>query len=129
MNNPFEVTEKNETILTKIDNFEDKINLLNQLTKDYDNLKKEIKEEMLKIGKENNLTQMKWETPKGIKITLSIGQKPEFEEVEELQFNLETLIKDYPEIYEKCCVTKKVNKIIKNGSNDRMVITLPKKGE
>ncbi len=118
--------EQENNILVKIDDFEESIKEINILTKKYDALKKELKEEMLKIGKDNNLEQVKWTTPKGIQITCSIGKQEEVEEVTEKTFNVEVLKKDYPEIYEKCCYDRTYTKVIKAGSNDRLVITLPK---
>lgn len=119
--------EKNENnILIKIDEFEDKIKIINDLTKQYDSLKKEIKSEMVKIGKENNLEQVKWITPKNIQITCSIGKDAIVEEVTEKSFSLDTLIKEYPDIYEACCYERTYSKNVKAASNDRLVITLPK---
>ena len=120
----FEKEENN--LLVRIDEFEDQIKLINKLSKDYENLKKEIKREMVEIGKNNNLDQVKWTTPKGIQITCSIGHPAEFEEVTERAFSLETLMKDYPEVYEKCCYDRTYNKNIKSATSDRLVITLPK---
>ena len=133
MNNPFEEsTEKQIELveqtssLVKIDEFEEKIKLIDKLTKEYNKLKSEIKGQMIEAGKKINVEQVKWTTPKGIKITCSIGKPAEFEEVVEKQFNLEILMREYQEIYEKCCVEHTTNKCIKNASNDRLVITLPK---
>lgn len=128
MNNPFEeleIVNQNNT-LVKIDEFEEKIKLIDKLTKEYNELKKQIKNEMIEAGKKINVEQIKWTTPKGIKITCSIGKPAEFEEKTEKQFNIEILMKEYPEIYEKCCVEHTSNICVKNASNDRLVITLPK---
>lgn len=118
--------EKENNVLVKIDEFEDNIKIINDLTKKYDSLKKELKAEMVKIGKENNLEQVKWITPKGIQITCSIGKDAVIEEVTEKEFSLDTLRKDYPDIYEACCYDRTYNKNIKAASSDRLVITLPK---
>ena len=136
MNNPFieEPIENKITIgennsLIKIDEFEEKLKQLNKLTKEYDKIKKEIKEEMLKIAKANGSKQLKWTTPKDIKITLSVGQPAEIEKVEEMRFSDELLRTKYPEIYEECKVKVEVTKTIKSGSSDRLVIALPKGDE
>lgn len=136
MNNPFgeEFKESNlevkgENILTKIDDFEENIKLLNKLDKEYKALKDKIKKQMLELGKANNVDQLKWTTPKGIKITLSIGKKATFEEVVEKKFSEVKLASEYPEIYEACKVEVKTNKEITKASNDRLVITLPKEEE
>lgn len=121
--------EKENNIIVKIDDFEESIKEINTLTKKYDSLKKEIKEKMIEIGKENNLEQVKWTTPKGIQITCSIGKGAETEEVTEKSFNVETLKEKYPEIYEKCCYERTYTKTIKAASSDRLVITLPKEKE
>lgn len=120
----FENSENN--ILVKIDEFEDKIKTINELTKQYDSLKKEIKEKMVNIGIENDLEQVKWITPKGIQITCSIGQCAVVEEVTEKAFSLDSLMKDYPDVYEACCYDRTYSKNIKSASNDRLLITLPK---
>lgn len=112
--------------LIKLDNFEDQIKVINELTKKYEELKKEIKENMLKIGKENNLTQVKWTTPKGIQITCSVGQKAEFEKETIKKFNESYLQEHYPDIYKECFIEIEREKCIKSASNDRLVITLPK---
>lgn len=118
-------------ILNKLDNLEEKIRLADEINKQYDDLKKQIKEKMLEIGKENNLEQLKWTTPNGTQITCSVGHKAEWEDQEIEEFDLEVLKKDYSEIYEKCVVKKNKKVCIKNASNDTLRITLPKndKGE
>lgn len=133
MNNPFvetysedKITIKENNSLIKLDEFEEKLKQLNKLTKEYDEIKKEIKKEMLEIAKVNGSKQLKWTTPKDIKITLSVGQPAEIEKVEEMRFSDELLRTKYPEIYEECKVKISVTKTIKSGSNDRLVITLPK---
>lgn len=120
------VFNEENNVLVRIDEFEEQIEIINKLSKEYDKLKKDIKEEMLKIGKSNNLDQVKWTTPKGIKITCSIGKPAEFEKVVEKQFSEAYLKENYPEIYEKCLIEKETNKTIKSASSDRLVITLPK---
>lgn len=135
MNNPFEEIKENnievkgENILAKVDDFEENIKLLNKLDKEYKELKEKIKKQMLELGKANKVDQLKWTTPKGIKITLSIGKKATFVEVVEKKFSEVKLASEYPEIYEACKVDVKVNKEITKASNDRLVITLPKEEE
>ena len=123
-----EPTKDEYEILRQVDEFEDKIQMLNKISKEYDGIKKTVKEFMVKVGKENDLDQVKWITPKGIKITCSIGHKPIFEKVTESKFDLEILKRDYPEVYEKCCREVTYDNCIKAGTSDRLVIT-PVKGE
>lgn len=129
MRDPFEMVQKENNVLIKIDEFEENIKIIDKLTKQYDELKKEIKEAMLKVGKENNLTQIKWVTPKGIKITCSVGGDAEYEKQIVKEFSLNKLMSEFPEIYEKCCEEKEKDVVIKNKSNDRLVITVPKEVE
>ena len=123
-----EPTKDEYAILRQVDEFEDKIQLLNKLSKEYDGIKKTVKEFMVKVGKDNDLDQVKWITPKGIKITCSIGHKPIFEKVTENQFDIDILKRDYPEVYEKCCKEVTYDNCIKAATSDRLVIT-PVKGE
>ena len=133
MNNPFEKSTEEQielveqtSSLVKIDEFEEQIKLIDKLTKEYNTLKKEIKEQMIEAGKKINVDQVKWTTPKGIKITCSIGKPAEFETVKESVFSEAMLADKYPDIWKECHIEKEVNKTIKNASNDRLVITLPK---
>lgn len=125
MIDPFEL-KNNENMLIKIDEFEENIKVLNELTKKYEKLKKEIKDAMLKIGKENQLDQINWTTPKGIKITCSVGNQAIFEKKVEKEFSLNKLMEEYKDIYEKCLIEKEKEICVKKASNDRLVITLPK---
>lgn len=125
MIDPFEL-KNNENMLIKIDEFEENIKVLNELTKKYEKLKKEIKDAMLKVGKENQLNQIKWTTPKGIKITCSVGNQAIFEKKVEKEFSLNKLMEEYKDIYEKCLIEKEKEICVKKASNDRLVITLPK---
>ena len=122
--------EKNENqIIQKIDEFEEQIRTLNGLTKKYDKLKKEIKENMLKKAKDSLATQLKWITPKGIKVTLSVGTKAEYETKEVEEFNIIKFMEEEPEMYEKYLEKKTREVVTKTGSNDRLVVTLPKEEE
>lgn len=121
----FEEKQENN-ILVQIDEFEEKIKLINNLSKEYDKLKKELKEQMVEIGKKNELSQVKWTTPKGIQITLSVGKKPVFETRETEEFNMVRFMEEEPKIYQKYLEKKEREVAIANGSNDRLVITLPK---
>ena len=121
----FEEKQENN-ILVQIDEFEEKIKLINNLSKEYDKLKKELKEQMVEIGRENELSQVKWTTPKGIQITLSVGKKPVFETRETEEFNMVRFMEKEPKIYQKYLEKKEREVAITNGSNDRLVITLPK---
>lgn len=116
-------------VLVELDNFEDSIKQLNKLTKQYDKLKKKLKSQMVEIGKNNNLEQVKWITPNNIKITCSIGKDAEREDVIEKTFNVELLKEKYPNIYEECCVERKYTKVIEAATSDRLVITLPKEAK
>lgn len=120
--------EENEekNLLVQIDEFQDKIVLIDKLTKEYDDIKKKLKEQMVTIGKENELTQVKWTTPKGIQITCSIGKKPVFEEQEYEDFDMETFKKEEPNMYEKYKVKKTKQVAIQNATYDRLVVTIPK---
>lgn len=113
-------------LMVQIDEMEDDIKLANELNDKYEDMKAKIKSAMIRIGKDNDLTQVKWTTPKGIQITCSIGQKPIFEKVTESRFDIDILKKDYPEIYEKCCKEITYDNCVKAKTNDRLVITLPK---
>lgn len=121
----FEEKQENN-ILVQIDEFEEKIKLINSLSKEYDKLKKEIKEQMVEISRKNELSQVKWTTPKGIQITLSAGKKPVFENRETEEFNMVRFMEEEPKIYKKYLEKKEREVAITNGSNDRLVITLPK---
>lgn len=118
--------KKENNLLVQIDEFEDKIKLINDYSKEYDKLKKNIKEQMVEIGKKNELSQVKWITPKGIQITLSVGKKPVFETRETEEFNMVRFMEEEPEIYHKYLEKKEREIAITNGSSDRLVITLPK---
>lgn len=120
-------SQQENSILVKLDAMEENIQLADKITKEYNEIKKQLKEKMLEYGKENNLEQIKWLTPKGIKITLSIGQKEVTEIQEEKMFSEELLRQKYPNIYEECCIIKEREVTIKNASNDRLVVTMPKK--
>lgn len=124
----FEIdTTKDEyAVLKQIDDFEENIELINKLSEEYEDIKSKIKESMIKIGKENKLSQVKWITPKGIQITCSIGQPPIFEKVTESKFDVDILKRDYPEIYEKCCKEITYDNCVKAKTNDVLRITLPK---
>ena len=126
MNNPFEIEEKETNYLLVLDEFEEKIKELDKLNKQYKDIKDNIKKAMLKVAKEQNLEQVKWTTNKGIKITLSVGQEEILEEKIEKEFNISKLQDKYPEIYEEFLEDKKRLITIKNASNDRLVVTMPK---
>ena len=117
---------KESNVLVTLDAFEDKIKLIDTLTKQYNDIKATIKSAMLKIAEENNLDQVKWTTPKDIKITLSKGKPEELEKQVVKEFNIELLKEKYPSVYEDCLEEKEKLVTVKNGSNDRLVITLPK---
>ena len=121
----FEEKEENN-LLVQIDEFEENIKKISELSNQYETLKSNIKEQMLKIGKENNMTQVKWITPKGIQITCSIGKKPIFETQEYKEFNLVKFKQEQPQMYEQYLEKRTKEVAITNGSSDRLTITLPK---
>lgn len=120
------LTKTNESLLKEIDNFEEKIELMEMLNKEYNDLKANIKKAMVQIGRDNNLEQLKWTTPKGTKITCSIGHIAEIEKQNKKVFNEELLKKEYPDIYEKCCEERLVSVITKNATSDTLRITFAK---
>lgn len=121
----FEEKQENN-LLVQIDEFEENIKKISELSNQYETLKSNIKEQMLKIGKENNMTQVKWVTPKGIQITCSIGKKSTFETQEYEEFNLVKFKQEQPQMYEQYLEKRTKDVAIQNGSYDRLVITLPK---
>ena len=122
------VTKDNELkeLMVQIDSMEDDIKHAKEINDKYEDMKDKIKSAMIRLGKENDLTQVKWTTPKGIQITCSIGQKPIFEKVTEERFNEMILKSKYPEIYQECCEEVTYDSCVKAKTNDRLVITLPK---
>lgn len=122
-----DVTTQN--LIAKVDELEDRIILANALIKEYDDLKKQLKDKMLEIGRKNNLEQVKWTTPNGTSITCSIGHFPKFETQVVKEFDLRTLQEQYPDIYEQCCIQKEKEVMIEKGSNDILRITPKKEGK
>lgn len=118
--------KKDNNLLAQIDEFEDKIKLIDKLTKEYDEIKKELKKQMVEIGKENESTQVKWITPNGIQITCSIGKKPKFEKQEYEEFNLLRFKEEQPQMYEQYLEKRTKEVAVQSASYDRLVITLPK---
>ena len=121
-----ELIKTSEELLLEIDNFEENIKLIDELTKQYNQIKNDIKKAMVKIGNENNLEQIKWITPKGTKITCSIGHTAEIEKQKVKEFDIEILKNVFPDIYEKCLVEQEKSVIVKNATNDTLRITLAK---
>lgn len=113
-------------LMVQVDDFEEQVQAAKKVIDKYDEIKDTIKKKMVEIGKANDLTQVKWTTPKGIQITCSIGQKPIFEKVTEQRFDVEILKKEYPEVYEKCMKEVTYDNCVKAKSYDRLVVTLPK---
>ena len=62
---------ESDNLLVTLDKFEENIKLIDSLTKEYNEIKKKIKNAMLKVAESNNLEQVKWITPNDIKITFS----------------------------------------------------------
>ena len=121
-----EITKTTQELLEQVDNFEYEIKLIDQLNKQYNDLKSKIKKAMVEIGSANNLEQIKWTTPKGTKITCSIGHCAEIEKQKVQEFDVEKLKKEFPDIYEKCLVEKEQSIIVKNATSDTLRITLAK---
>ena len=113
-------------LMQELDDFEESLKLLDILNKKYDELKKELKKEMIRVGTENDLEQLKWITPKGTKITCSIGHHAEFEKQKVKEFDIKILKEKYPQIYEECFTEKETSVMIKNATNDTLRITLAK---
>ena len=117
---------ESDNLLVTLDKFEENIKLIDSLTKEYNEIKKKIKNAMLKVAESNNLEQVKWITPNDIKITFSKGKLEELELQKIKVFKEDILKEKYPSIYEECFIEEEKLVTIKNGSNDRLVITLPK---
>lgn len=124
--NDLQVSTDFKDLIVQVDEFEDKLKEYKKLESQYKDIKDKIKEAMVKLGRENELEQVKWITPNGIKITCSIGHKPIFEETTEKEFSLEMLKNKHPEIYEECLVERTYDKLVKEAKSDRLVITTPK---
>ena len=122
-----EILKTSEDLLKELDDFEKEIELIDTLKVKYDEIKNNIKKAMIKIGNENNLEQLKWTTPRGIKITCTIGHIAEIEKQKVQEFDIEKLKKEFPEVYEKCLINKEKSVIVKNATSDSLRITLPKK--
>lgn len=122
-----ELTElTTKELLQKVDEFEYEMKLIEQLNKQYTDLKTQLKKAMVQVGKDNNLEQIKWITPKGTKITCTIGHIAELEKQKQQEFDLEKLKKEFPDVYEKCMIEKERNVIVKNATSDTLRITLAK---
>lgn len=117
---------ESDNLLVTLDKFEENIKLIDSLTKEYNEIKKKIKNAMLKVAESNNLEQVKWITPNDIKITFSKGKLEELELQKIKVFKEDILKEKYPSIYEECFIEEEKLVTIKNSSNDRLVITLPK---
>ena len=117
---------ESDNLLVNLDKFEENIKLIDSLTKEYNEIKKKIKNAMLKVAESNNLEQVKWITPNDIKITFSKGKLEELELQKIKVFKEDILKEKYPSIYEECFIEEEKLVTIKNSSNDRLVITLPK---
>lgn len=125
----FEENKEENKLLVQIDEFEEKIKLIEKYSKEYEAFKKKIKAQMLKIGKESDSSQIKWTTPKGIQITCSIGKKAVYEEQEVEEFNMIKFMEEQPEMYQKYLEKKTRDVVVQSGSNDRLQITLPKENQ
>ena len=117
---------ESKNLLMQLDDFEESIKQIDVLTKQYNEIKTNLKKAMVEVGIENNLEQIKWTTPKGTKITCSIGHPAEIEKQKKLIFSEEKLKKEYPDIYEKCCEEREASIITKNATSDTLRITLAK---
>lgn len=121
------MTEFEQTaIMVQLDELEKKVQEANAIIKQYDEIKSKIKSEMLKLGKENGLEELKWITPNGTQITCSVGHRAEWEDEYINEFSVDILKEKYPEIYADCFKEVKHQKQIRSASNDILRITLPK---
>lgn len=128
MNNFEDLVNQNETenLLVTLDKLEEKIKLMDTIKKEHEDIKKKIKNAMCTLATNNKLEQVKWTTPKGIKITFSKGNPEELKKQIVEEFNIELLKEKYPSIYEDCLQNVEKLVTVKNESNDRLVITLSK---
>lgn len=118
--------EEYKELLVSLDEMQEAITIAEQVNKKYDELKKEIKRQMVKVGQENNLEQIKWTTPNGTKITLTLGHCAEIEHETIKVFSEDKLKEQYPQIYEECLIERQKEKVIKNATSDTLRITLAK---
>lgn len=121
-----EIIKAQKEMLEEIDNLESKLQEAEKIKKEYEDLKSLIKKTMVQIGTENNLEQIKWVTPKGTKITCTLGHIAEFEKQEVEEFDINVLKEKYLDIYKKCLVKKEKNVIVKNATSDTLRITFSK---
>lgn len=115
-----------QELMLKIDQLEEDIAGATKIIKEYDEIKKLLKDKMIEIGHKNNLEQVKWKTPGGTTITCSIGRKPVWEKQKQMIFKEDILKEKYPDIYTQCLREEEHNVCIEKGSNDILRIT-PKK--
>ena len=118
--------EEKNNLLVQLDDFEENLQLIDTLTKQYNDLKNNIKKAMVQVGKENDLEHIKWTTPKGTQITCTLGHIAILEKKPKKVFDELKLKKEYPEIYEKCCIERMESVIVKNATSDTLRVTLPK---
>ena len=118
-----------QALILKVDELEKKIIDANKIVKEYDELKKQLKDKMLEIGHKNNLDQVKWTTPNGTSITCSIGKRPVWEKQKQMVFKEDILKEKYPDIYTQCLKEEEHNILIEKGSNDILRITPKKEGK
>lgn len=116
--NPFTTEEElinNSVVLlaNKVIKLEERLKIYDEIIKERDNLKKELKEAM----QNNNIK--KWETPNGTKITLV--EDTQDKEIDEIYFDENKFALENKEEYEKYLSTKKV---IKKGKSGYVKITL-----
>lgn len=116
--------EEQKKLLLELDNFEEEIELIDKLKKQYDDIKGKLKKSMIEAGNEIGAEQVKWITPKGTKITCSIGHPAEFEKKKKKVFDVKILMDKYPEIYEECKVEVEESVMVKNATSDTLRITL-----
>ena len=118
-----------QALILKVDEFEKQIEEANRVVKEYEDLRKELKDKMLEIGHKNNLDQVKWTTPNGTIITCSVGKRPVWEEQNQMVFKEEILREKFPDIYTQCLREEKHNILVEKGSNDILRITPKKEGK
>lgn len=115
-----------QSLILRVDELEQQIEQANEVIKQYEDIRKQLKEKMLGIGHKNNLDQVKWTTPGGTTITCSIGKRPIWEKQKQMVFQEDILKEKYPDIYTQCLREEEHNVLIEKGTSDILRIT-PKK--
>lgn len=113
-----------QAVLVRIDELEEKIREAKKIDDEFNDIKEKLKIKMKCIAEENNLDQIKWTTPKGTRITFSLGKKEQTEKQKTKEFDVEVLKEKFPEIYDQCLVEKEKLVVLEKGTNNVLRITL-----